>query len=230
MTAIQVGRLYSFMKKKTLIIATGNPGKQREFAALLGENPEFTLTFVSSSDPPETGATFLENARIKATANWELNRAQDEARAERIYLGEDSGIKVDALGGYPGVLSARMWALEFRDRKFVAVDQDATTPPNVDAYNNGKLLSLLEGVSNRRARYVSAIVCLDETGREVFSGTGTAEGRVSDSVRGTNGFGYDVLFIGDETGGKLTWGEVPPEEKCRVSHRTKAIQMLIGAL
>jgi XTP/dITP diphosphohydrolase len=178
-------------------LASRNRHKARELERLL---PGWTIEPLDRDDyPPETGATYYENAAIKAA----FGRAHEPGWA----LGEDSGLEVDALGGRPGVLSAR-YAPE--------------GPPAV-----AKLLGELEGVEDRRARYVSELVLLAPDGREL-RGTGTLEGRIAHEPAGSEGFGYDPIFIPD--GEELTVAELGNDWKALHSHRALAAQALLQAL
>ncbi len=188
-----------------LMLATTNPGKVREFKALLGQYELFNkLTLLTPKDWPEalpeveeTGATFAENARLKAVA---LARATGLAA-----LADDSGLCVDALGGEPGLHSAR-WA-----------GAGAT-----DADRNRRLLERLAGVSQekRTARFVCAVSLAWPDGASVEA-AGTCEGVFLEMPRGANGFGYDPLFQVAELG--RTMAELTAEEKDTVSHRAKAL-------
>jgi XTP/dITP diphosphohydrolase len=181
----------------TAVLCSRNRHKARELEALL---PGWTLEPLDRDDyPPETGATYHENARIKAVFGHE--------HAEGWVLAEDSGLEVEALGGRPGVLSAR-YAPE--------------GPPAV-----AKLLDELEGVEDRRARYVSELVLLSPDGREL-RGTGTLEGRIAFEALGTEGFGYDPIFFPD--GEERTVAELGNEWKSRHSHRARAARALLAAL
>jgi XTP/dITP diphosphohydrolase len=148
------------------VLCSRNPHKARELEALL---PGWTIEPLDRDDyPPETGATYYENAAIKARFGWE--------HADGWVLAEDSGLEVDGLGGRPGVLSARY------------------APEGAPAI--AKLLGELDGVDARRGRYVSELVLLAPDGREL-RGTGTLVGRIADQPRGDEGFGYDPVFIPD---------------------------------
>ena len=183
-----------------LLIATTNQAKVREYRRLLGD---LAIELVAPESPPkvdETGATFEENARIKA-----LHYAQESGLPT---LADDSGIEVDALGGRPGVKTRRY------------AGHSAT-----DAQNNAKLLMELTdfyGADERTARY-QAVLVLVEDGAVTDISRGTFEGRIAFEQRGNGGFGYDPLFEPDfEPAGGRTVGEMPQEEKNRISHRAKA--------
>jgi XTP/dITP diphosphohydrolase len=181
------------------VLCSRNAHKARELEQLL---PGWTLTPLDRDDyPPETGATYYENAAIKAAFGREQVRGW--------VLAEDSGLEVDALGGRPGVLSAR-YAPE--------------GPPAV-----AKLLDELEGVEDRRARYVSELVLLAPEGEPgELRGTGTLEGRIVDEARGSEGFGYDPIFVPD--GEERTVAELGDDWKAQNSHRARAARALLEAL
>ena len=148
--------------------------------------------------PPETGATFYENARAKAL------HGRVAGDPEAWVLGEDSGIEVAALGGAPGIESAR-WA------------EDGVA----------RLLAELEGVEDRRARYICELVALSPDGEE-FRGTGTLDGTIAHALRGGEGFGYDPVFV--PLGESRTVAELGDEWKSRNSHRARAAHALTRAL
>ena len=193
-------------KKPRLAVATHNFGKLREIKALLGDHYELVSASEAgcNEEVEETGESFAENARIKAEALMEQTHCAT--------LADDSGLMVDALGGRPGVHSAR----------YAGVHGD-------DEANNDKLLKELENVpAPRTARFVSA-VCLLRPGREALICEGACEGEICFERRGNGGFGYDPLFSCNELGGQ-TFGEAPDGEKQKVSHRAKAIAKLRALL
>ena len=191
---------------KTIVVATGNAHKLTEIRDILGKVlPD--VEFVSLAqlgdfdDPEETGTTFEANALIKAEA----------AVAETGFsaIADDSGLMVDALDGEPGVYSAR----------YAGVHGD-------DAANNAKLLRNLENVedADRTARFMSVVALVRADGI-VLSGEGSCEGMIGHELRGDHGFGYDPLFLPNDTPGK-TMAELTPEEKNAISHRFHALQNL----
>ena len=195
---------------KTVVLATNNAHKVSEIATALDfPGWEFrTLRELGiESDPAEDADTFEGNARIKA-------RAAHEASGGLAALADDSGLEVDALHGAPGVHSAR-YAGE----------------PCDDAANNAKLLASLADVSDaeRAARFVSTLVFVDEDGSETVA-RGTVEGRMGREERGSEGFGYDPLFLPDVFGGNRTLAEVSQDEKNAVSHRGNALRQLRAML
>ena len=177
------------------VLCSRNRHKARELERLL---PGWTIEPLDRDDyPPETGGTYYDNARIKAVFGRE--------HAAGWVLAEDSGLEVAALGGRPGVLSAR-YAPE--------------GPPAV-----AKLLGELSGSEDRRARYVSELVLLAPDGGE-HRGTGTLEGRIAARPAGSDGFGYDPIFVPD--GEELTVAELGDSWKAQNSHRARAARALLA--
>jgi XTP/dITP diphosphohydrolase len=189
---------------RRLVIATANPGKLREFKSLLAGLP-FELTSTGElglSSPEETGATFLANALLKARHAANLIGSAAVA--------DDSGLEVDALGGAPGIYSAR----------YAGFGAD-------DAANNAKLMLALAGVAReqRRARYRCALVFIECAGDSApLVAEADWEGFILDAPRGSGGFGYDPYFWLPEL--HKTAAELPPAEKNRLSHRGKAMRAL----
>jgi XTP/dITP diphosphohydrolase len=184
--------------------ATSNPGKLREFRlALDGKFAVEALPGLAGIPAPEeTGATFEENAIQKA-----LYYSKD---CDEYLFVDDSGLEVDALGGAPGVYSAR----------FAGPDAD-------DVANNRQLLERMQGVEDRSARFV-CVVALGREGRLIRTFRGEVEGCIVEELRGTNGFGYDPLFFYQPFG--CTFGEAPLERKLGVSHRALALRAMAVAL
>jgi XTP/dITP diphosphohydrolase len=190
------------------VLASSNPGKLRELEALL---EPLGLTLVTQSalgitPAAETGTTFLENALLKAHHAARL--------AGMAALADDSGIEVDALGGGPGVRSARYAGEHASDQQ-----------------NLHKLLGALEGVppERRTARYRCVIVYVrDAADREPVVGEGAWEGRILSVPRGSGGFGYDPIF--QPKGSERSAAELEPLEKNAVSHRALALQALRRSL
>ncbi|MCB8915740.1 MAG: RdgB/HAM1 family non-canonical purine NTP pyrophosphatase [Thermoleophilales bacterium] len=183
-----------------MILATRNQHKIRELEEII---PGVTLRGLPDDleSPPETGDTFEENALIKA-------RAAREATGEAV-IADDSGLEVDALGGRPGVLSARYAG-------------DKAT----DGENLAKVLAELGDTSADTARYVCVIALIDDSGEHLFRGT--CEGRLIGEPRGEGGFGYDPAFVPEATGpedGK-TMAEISPKAKNAISHRGAAARLL----
>ena len=190
-----------------LLIATNNPGKLREYAALLAGLP---LTLVSlaeagvSAEVEENGATFAENAMTKARVYC--------ARSGLPTLADDSGLEVDALGGAPGVRSARY-----------------AGPGASDAERYRKLLDALGSrpAAERSARF-RCVVALALPGGELITADGVCEGQIGYAPRGEHGFGYDPVFFMPAIG--LTMAELAPEVKNRISHRARAVMAIKPAL
>lgn len=191
--------------RNPLIIATGNPGKLREFRTLLADLPFdlYNLAELGIAPPEESGASFLENAMLKAR--------HAAAMAPHVAaIADDSGLEVDALGGAPGIFSAR----------YAGARAD-------DAANNARLLSALAGRhgAERRARYRCALVCVfgaDDAAPLVAEGVW--EGWILDEPRGAGGFGYDPYFWLPDL--ERTAAELEPTEKNRLSHRGIAMRAL----
>lgn len=187
--------------KADLVIASRNEKKKRELLQVIGDLDLEVATlneFPQAPEVEEDGMTFRENAVKKAREIADFTG--------RMTLADDSGLEVDALGGLPGVHSARF----------------AGEPSN-DERNNQKLLEMLEGVpaQERTARFRCVIAIAFPDGR-VETAEDTCEGRIGFTPRGQAGFGYDPLFIPD--GYDLTFAELSPEVKNRISHRGKALQ------
>lgn len=182
--------------KARVVLVTSNPGKRAEIVAILGE-VQFETPPGPLELPPETGADFAENAALKA--RWAAARYGVHA------LADDSGLEVEALGGKPGVLSARF-----------------AGPAASDAENNARLLALMAGSppAARGARFVCVVACAAPDGRVIF-GRGECPGRIVLAPRGTGGFGYDPLFEVEGLG--LTMAELDPAQKNALSHRARAL-------
>jgi XTP/dITP diphosphohydrolase len=179
-------------------LASRNANKLRELARVLDE---WDLGLLAAGDyPVEDGATYYENARGKAEHGRRFG-------GDAWVLGEDSGIEVDGLGGAPGILSARFGG------------DDPV----------GRLLAELRGIGDegRRARYVCELVALSPGGEEL-RGTGVFEGRIAAEARGSEGFGYDPIFV--PAGEELTVAELGDEWKHDHSHRARAARDLVRAL
>lgn len=196
---------------REILLATGNRKKAREMAEILGGDDldgrvrwRLLSEFTGGPEPVEDGATFLANACIKA---------HHYARISGLWaIADDSGLEVDALGGEPGVRSAR-YAGE----------------PTDDRANNALLIRRLQGVppERRTARFHCVVVLSD--GRDVLaSADGTVEGRIVDTPRGANGFGYDPHFWVEGEG--MTTAEMPVERKHAISHRGQALRKLHAEL
>jgi XTP/dITP diphosphohydrolase len=194
--------------QKRILIATNNAGKVRELQQLLEAEP---IELLSLSDVPgvrevdETGDTFAENARLKAIG-YALQTGLPA-------LADDSGLEIDALGGRPGVLSARYGG------ENTSFDEKMR-----------KVLAELAGVpgSLRTARFACALAIADDGGNVLFETSGICAGRIADEPRGAGGFGYDPIFIPD--GFDRTFGELEDGVKREISHRAIAFRQIIPFL
>jgi XTP/dITP diphosphohydrolase len=195
----------------TLVLATANPGKAADMRHLLGAALDLVPLPGDAPDVEENGATFEDNAVLKARAAARLTGLPA--------IGDDSGLEVDALGGGPGLRSARYAA----DSLPPGADRAA-----VDAANNLKLLSALATVPSgrRTARFHSVLAFVD--GDTLLIAHGVCQGWVLEAPRGRGGFGYDPLFFCPELG--MTFAEASVEDKARVSHRARAAAALAGPL
>ena len=183
-----------------IIFATSNQGKMREIREILKGLGTEILSMKEAgvqADIVEDGDTFEANAVIKAKAVWE--------EAGGIVLADDSGLEVDALGGAPGVHSAR----------YTGNHDDS------DLDRRKFLMKNLEGEEHRTARFVSAICCVFPNG-DVLRARGTCEGRIATYMKGENGFGYDAMFIAE--GHDITMAEMTHEQKNEISHRGRALR------
>ena len=188
-----------------LYCATGNAGKLREFrlaADLSRIEIDHVPGFKQLPEAVEDGATFEENAIRKAL--------HYSPHVSGLLFADDSGLEVDALGGAPGVYSARYSG------------EGAT-----DESNNRLLLERLQGVTNRKARFVCAIALVDGP-RVVGVFHGAVEGEILQEPRGTGGFGYDPLFYCPAFG--CTFGEASGEQKLSLSHRGQAVRAMLASL
>jgi len=191
-----------------VVLATGNAGKQREFAAMLGPlGIELVLQSAFGIEPPdETGTTFEANALLKAR--------HAAARSGLMALADDSGLEVDALGGRPGVYSARF-----------------AGPGASDADNNALLARELGGVPMelRTARYRAVLALVHSAGDAApLIAEGSWEGHIALEPAGTGGFGYDPWFIPE--GHAVTSAQLAPETKNALSHRGRALAALVAQL
>jgi len=207
--------------RRTIYAATGNPGKLREFAESASSDGVGVLPLPGLAcmpEPIEDASTFMGNAELKAVAYSKLAPGL-------LVFADDSGLEVDALGGQPGVRSAR-----FADD----MGFETESGRGKDERNNRCLLALmealpstLEGQSNRTARFLCALA-LARDGEVLLRAEGSVEGEILSSPRGADGFGYDPLFLIPGLG--LTTAELPREKKWAVSHRGNAFRSLLGQL
>jgi len=198
---------------KTVLIATSNPGKLRDFAGAAGAHDITVLGIPHFSSLPtviEDGTTFEENARKK-------DEEYSLAAPGQIVLADDSGLEIDALNGAPGVHSAR-YAADEPHKAGANTDDDA---------NNARVLRELAGVpeAKRTGRFVCVIAAAKD-GRMLGTFRGVAEGRILDHLRGNGGFGYDPMFYFPQI--SKTFAELTPEEKALYSHRGAAFRKFLA--
>jgi XTP/dITP diphosphohydrolase len=189
-----------------LVLASANVDKVGEIVAIVGTalpGVELLPRPPDLSDVVENGATLLDNARLKAVA---VATATGEAA-----LADDTGLEVEALGGAPGVLTARFSG------------EAATAATNV-----ARLLEEMEGIRNRRATFRTVVLVHWPDGREV-SAEGAAAGHIATAIQGTGGFGYDPVFLPTDGRGQ-SYAELDPAEKNRLSHRSRALHALAATL
>lgn len=186
-------------EKQRLVVASGNAHKLREIAEIFTEFEVLSQKQMGfDGEVEETGKTFVENALIKARAACKALGC--------VTLADDSGLCVEALGGAPGIYSARYCGRH-----------------GLDAENRATLLQNMQGVTNRRAYFHSAIALVYPDGRELFA-EGKTHGRILEKEDGTGGFGYDPLFFSDDL--KKSFGRATAEEKNAISHRFRALQTM----
>jgi XTP/dITP diphosphohydrolase len=183
-----------------LVVATGNPGKLKEMQAYLDPLGWELQLKPAELDIEETGATFAENAILKAS--------QVAISTGQWAIADDSGLEVEALQGAPGVYSARY--------------------ANTDAECIARLLTELDGITHRRAQFVCVIVLAKPDGSIALQAEGVCPGEILHAPQGGGGFGYDPVFYLPEQG--FTFAEMPAELKRAISHRGKAFQALLPQL
>ena len=184
-------------ERRRLVIATGNAGKLREYRELLADAGFELVAFDSEVD--EVGKTYAENARLKAETGC--------ARSGLPSLGDDSGVEVEALGGFPGIRSARLGPTQ----------QERTA----------ELLRRLEDKPRPWSARFVCVLALAAPGHDTQLFEGECRGEIVPEWRGEAGFGYDPIFLVPGTG--KTFGEMPPEEKRQYSHRARAVRALLAS-
>ncbi len=186
--------------KSSLIIASSNPGKIKEFKKLLSFLPINISPQPEDLNVIETGTTFAENARIKALSVAALT--------DKFSLADDSGLSVEALDGAPGIYSAR----------YADSDEERIK----------RLLKEIEPFENRNAIFIAALCLVSQEGKVLLEVEGKCEGFIVDKARGNNGFGYDPIFEVKSIG--LTFAEMNKEQKEKFSHRGKAFKALLPGI
>ena len=180
-----------------IVLATSNKHKVQEINDIVdGLGIEFILP-PEGFDRVENGETFEENSRIKALAAWEISKNWS--------LADDSGLCIKALGGKPGIHSARY----------------AETPQK----RIERVLNEMQGIKERDAEFVCAMTLVNPEGKAVFSCKGICEGSITEKPAGVNGFGYDPIFL--VKGDKRTMAELSEEEKNQISHRSRALNQIV---
>ena len=188
--------------KQTIVFATGNAHKLQEINEIAqGSDIEFILP-PDDFNPIEDGKTFEENSLIKAREAAHVSG--------NVSLADDSGLCVEALGGAPGIHSARY---------------AQTAQARID-----KLLGVLKDETNRKAKFVCAMTLVDKDGNILFQTRGECQGEISYTQSGTNGFGYDPVFLTKDTEYKKTMAEMSEEEKNEISHRGRALRKVLEYL
>ena len=180
-----------------IVLGSSNPHKVKEINEIAGSADVCFILPPEGFDPDETGTTFAENSLIKAKAAWELSHDWS--------LADDSGLCVDALGGKPGIYSARY---------------AETSQKRIE-----RVLQELVGVENRKAHFICCMTLINPEGEVALSCEGICEGQIIKKAKGTNGFGYDPIFLPD--GYDMTIAELPEDEKNRISHRSKALKKVL---
>jgi XTP/dITP diphosphohydrolase len=182
------------------MVATGNPGKVQEMSAYLAQTPWELKLKPAALEIEETGSTFLENAALKAS--------QVAVATGAWAIADDSGLQVNALDGAPGLYSARYG--------------------KSDADRIARLLREMEGKTDRQAQFVCAVAIARPDGSIAFQTEGICPGEIALAPAGTGGFGYDPIFYVPEYG--MTYAEMPPELKHRISHRGLAFAAVLPEL
>jgi XTP/dITP diphosphohydrolase len=200
------------MKSHTVLLATSNLGKLRDFAGAAAAHGVTVANIQNFSSLPqviENGATFEANARKKAES-YSLFVPHE------LVLADDSGLEIDALGGAPGIHSAR----------YATDEPNAATSNSDDGANNARVLRELEGIpaEKRKARFVCVLAAARD-GQTLQSFRGTVEGFILEHPRGKNGFGYDPLFYFPQIG--QSFAELSPEAKAQFSHRGQAFRAFL---
>lgn len=193
-----------------IVVATGNRDKVKEIKEILRDMAASVVTMKEAGlfvEAEENGATFLENAVIKARAVAEAAAKSGDFR-DAVVMADDSGLVIDALNGEPGIYSARYLGHDTSYRE-----------------KNADLIRRLEGIPDERrsARFICAIAAVCPDGR-VLTAEAAMEGRIGYEERGENGFGYDPIFYLPEAG--CSSAELSPEGKNRISHRGRALRMM----
>ncbi|MDX1438394.1 MAG: RdgB/HAM1 family non-canonical purine NTP pyrophosphatase [Rubricoccaceae bacterium] len=188
-----------------IVLATRNPGKIAELAVRL---EQLSIEVISAADIPNAPDVVEDAGSLQGNAEKKAKALFDETGLPS--LADDTGLEVDALDGAPGVYSARFAGPESDERA-----------------NRAKLLTAIKNADDRSARFRTALAFIDEAGTHFFDGV--CEGKITDSERGSGGFGYDSIFQPLEGGGR-TFAEMSDADKNRISHRGRALEQFVAFL
>lgn len=198
-----------FLKK--VLLASSNPKKVKEIKEILAPLGIEVVLPPKKLEVEEWANTFIGNAYLKAKTYFEAFKMPT--------LADDSGLVVEAIAPYPGVYSARFYQLEVFGRE--------EPYPSEDMANIRKLLKVLKGKRNRSAKFVSVVLLYMEEGK-MLSAEGEVKGFITETPKGDKGFGYDPIFVPE--GFNKTFAQMEPEEKHKISHRSKALNNLVKLL
>lgn len=187
---------------QTIVFATGNAHKLQEIQDIAKDTGIKFVLPPDNFNPIENGKTFEENSFIKAKEAAKVSG--------KISLADDSGLCVEALGGAPGIYSARY---------------ETTPQKRID-----KLLNVLKNEKNRNAKFVCAMTLVDSEGNILFQTRGECFGKIAEKQSGQNGFGYDPVFLTKDTEYKQTMAEMTEDEKNEISHRSRALRKVLEFL
>ena len=220
-----------------LVFASNNAHKLSEVQAIMPAGVEvLNLKEIGfNSEIEETGSTLSENSYIKAQTVWEFICNKESDLRDQIdgVFADDTGLEIDALGGAPGVYTAR-WYKKDTDHYVDGTQTAPLTEKDIFAANRAKALRELEGKDNRGCQFKTVITLIRKPipslteGKEFIQVEGIVRGRIAEEEYGQGGFGYDPIFVPE--GYDKTFGELPAELKNHISHRARAMQALVNLL
>ena len=220
-----------------LVFASNNAHKLSEVQAIMPAGVEvLSLKEIGfNSEIEETGSTLSENSYIKARTVWEFICNKESDLRDQIdgVFADDTGLEIDALGGAPGVYTAR-WYKKNTDHYVDGTQTAPLTEKDIFAANRAKALRELEGKDNRGCQFKTVITLIRKPipslteGKEFIQVEGIVRGRIAEEEYGQGGFGYDPIFVPE--GYDKTFGELPAELKNHISHRARAMQALVNQL
>ncbi len=220
-----------------LVFASNNAHKLSEVQAIMPAGVEvLSLKEIGfNSEIEETGSTLSENSYIKARTVWEFICNKESDLRDQIdgVFADDTGLEIDALGGAPGVYTAR-WYKKNTDHYVDGTQTAPLTEKDIFAANRAKALRELEGKDNRGCQFKTVITLIRKPipslteGKEFIQVEGIVRGRIAEEEYGQGGFGYDPIFVPE--GYDKTFGELPAELKNHISHRARAMQALVNLL